>query len=407
MIEMGKRRAIVIIVDSLGVGAMDDILPYRPQDAGANTFSHILDQAIDIHIPQLEWLGINHILHHPRLASPSQAARGSYGILKLQHHGADSYDGHQEIMGTAPKKPLVEPFVRHMAQVKEALEQEGYQVTIPGTLPYLLVNDVVVVADNIETDYGKIYNVTAPLNHIPFSDVVQIGKVVRSQVKISRVIALGGENVSADQIIANIERREDGLVGVNSPKSGVYEQGYQARHMGYGVDPQKQISSILTSMGKTVILIGKMQDVITCDGAERYPAVATDRVMEAVIEQMDWVEEGLIAATVQETDLAGHAQDVERYAQKIMTVDHYLKTILEKMTAQDLLILSADHGNDPTIGFSQHTREKTFLLAYGKTLNSVNLGERDTLSDIAATVADYLNVSAPENGESFYGDLTM
>src|SRR5690625_1389867 len=129
---------------------MDDIKRDRKQDEGANTFAHILDQARDIHIPQLEWIGINHILQHPRLSPPTDQPKASYGTLKLQHAGADSYAGHQEIMGTSPKKPLMQPFVDNMEQVKMALEQGNYRVTVPdAALPYLLVNDVVIVADNI------------------------------------------------------------------------------------------------------------------------------------------------------------------------------------------------------------------------------------------------------------------
>lgn len=404
---MGNKRAIVLILDSLGVGAMDDIVPERLQDRGANTFYHILDQAEEIHIPHLEWLGINHILHHPRLASPKAPANASFGTLKLEHDGADSYAGHQEIMGTAPKKPLKEPFVKNIEQVREALKRRGYTVEIPDpNLPYLLVNGQVVVADNIETDYGQIYNVTAPLDCVPFTEVLEIGNVVRSAVKVNRVIVLGGEHVSPERIRASVERRDDGLVGVNSPKSGVYRQGYRVRHLGYGVDPRTQTSSILAEEGIHVTLIGKMQDVITCDGAEKIPAVDTNVVMQSIVESMVSVDRGLIAATVQETDLAGHAQDVDRYAQKIMEVDRALSIVLERLSDEDLLILSADHGNDPTIGHSQHTREKTFLLAYGKSFTSTDVGERDSLSDIGATVAEFFSVRQPENGKSFYPLLT-
>lgn len=400
---MGRRRAILLILDSLGVGAMDDIFPSRRQDRGANTFCHILDRAKEIRIPQLEWLGINRILRHPRLKPAAGEPRAGFGTLRLQHDGADSYAGHQEIMGTAPRKPRREPFAKNMETVRAALAQRGYQVEVPDpALPYLLVNDLVVIADNIETDYGQIYNVTAPLDRISFDEVLRIGEIVRSAVKVSRVIALGGKGVSPERIRESVERRSDGLVGVNSPKSGVYGRGYQVRHMGYGVNPKTQVSSILVESGKEVCLIGKMQDVITCEGARRIPAVETDRVMRSVIEAMDWVEEGLIAATVQETDLAGHAQDVDRYAQKIMEVDKALSVILKGMSEEDLLMISADHGNDPTIGHSGHTREKTFLLAYGKSLRGGDVGERDTLSDIAATVADFFSVPPPENGSSFY-----
>ncbi|MDI3409943.1 hypothetical protein QKW52_03960 [Bacillus sonorensis] len=82
-------------------------------------------------------------------------------------------------------------------------------------------------------------------------------------------------------------------------------------------------------------------------------------------------------------------------------VDRHLIEILEKMTEQDLLMISADHGNDPTIGHSQHTREKTYLLAYHKKLSPVNIGERKTLADIAATSAEYLGLEHTENGSSF------
>lgn len=400
-----RKRVILLILDSLGIGFMEDVMQVRPQDEGANTFYHILDQARKIEIPNLEKLGIGRLVGHPRLKGHHHGI-ASYGILNLQHEGADSYAGHQEIMGTKPKKPWIEPFACMMEKIKESLEASGYKVSIPDSgKRYLLVNGLVIVADNIETDRGQVYNVTAPLDEIPFEEVLQIAKVVRKAARVSRVIALGGENVKLHHILDCIEVREDGRVGVNSPKSQVYKRGYQSRHMGYGVDPDKQVSSLLIKGGKEVTLIGKMQDVIQCEGARKIPAVDTGLVMSELIRSMDEVDEGLIAATVQETDLAGHAEDVERYAGKIMIVDRYLDTILEKMTEDDLLMISADHGNDPTIGHSQHTREKTFLLVYGKSYKSRDLGERKTLSDIAATIADFFRVEPPKNGLSFFGML--
>ena len=397
-----KQRVILVVIDSLGVGTMDDLLPDRAQDSGANTFAHILNEAENIAIPNLEWLGVNRILDHPRLQTPPEA-RAAYGRMKLAHFGADSYAGHQEIMGTRPQKPFIAPFRSVIRPVRQALEAAGYRVELPEPeRPYLLVNEAVVVADNIETDYGQIYNVTAPLDRIPFETVLRIGRIVRANVAVNRVIALGGAQVPPERILASIERRSDGLVGVNCPKSGVYQVGYQCRHLGHGVDPGRQIGSILTAAGRPVTLIGKMQDVIECQDARKIPAVPTGLVMESVLREMDRMAEGLIAATVQETDLAGHAQDVARYAAKLMEVDRALGSILERMTGSDLLLLTADHGNDPTIGHSQHTREQTLVLAYGKGLSGANLGLRETLSDTAATIAEYFGVAAPENGVGFY-----
>lgn len=396
---MGKKRAILVVIDSLGVGYMEDVKTVRPQDIGANTFKHILDKSNLIKIPTLEKLGINNILNHEKLNKVKPIA--SYGTLNLMHQGADSYAGHQEIMGTYPKTPNIAPFKDYLPKVKEALISRGYKVEIPDkTSPYLLVNDLVVVADNIETDYGQIYNVTAPLDFIDFEKVLEIAYIVRGEVKVNRIIALGGREITIENIINSIEQRSDGLVGVNSPGSGVYKKGYNVRHIGYGVATEMQVSTILIKAGKSIVLIGKMQDVIDCEDSIKYPAIDTEKVMKTIIQSMSEIEEGLIAATVQETDLAGHSQDVERYADKVMIVDKYLEQIIEDMTDNDILIITADHGNDPTIGHSQHTREKTPLLVYSKLNESKNIGERDTLSDIAATISEFFKVDSPENGKT-------
>ncbi|EGK08021.1 phosphopentomutase, partial [Desmospora sp. 8437] len=154
--------------------------------------------------------------------------------------------------------------------------------------------------------------------------------------------------------------------------------------------------------GWPVHLIGKMQDVITCEGAETFPGVDTDQVMRNVRNRFSQLERGLIAATVQETDLAGHAEDVNRYARKIMQVDRHLGPLLDQMGENDLLLISADHGNDPTAGHSQHTREKTFILSYNQKRPAAFLGHRSTLSDIAATLSQFFRVPPPENGTGFY-----
>jgi phosphopentomutase len=399
-----KKRAILIVVDSLGIGYMEDVKKTRPQDIGANTFFHLLDESKNLSIPNLERLGINKLLNHPRLQNTDNLA--SYGIVELEHYGADSYSGHQEIMGTKPLKPLLKPFRFFMDTVKETLEKEGYKVEIKNAdKPYLLINNLVVVADNIETDYGQIYNVTAPLSYISFEEVLKIGYIVRKNVKVNRVITLGGEGITIEDILNSIEVRDDGLLGVNSPKSGVYNKGYQCRHMGYGVDEKGQVSSILSQNNKQVVLIGKMQDVIECEKAYKIPAVDTNLVMSEVEKSLDIINEGLIAATVQETDLAGHAQDLNKYAEKVMIVDKYIERIMNKMELNDILFITADHGNDPTIGHSQHTREKTFVLTYGEKIKNVNVGNRKTLSDIAATIAEYFGVEHTQNGTSFYKQI--
>ncbi|GAU75483.1 phosphopentomutase [Fusibacter sp. 3D3] len=395
-----KKRAILLIIDSLGIGAMADVADVRPQDLGANTFGHILDYRPNLKIPNLKKMGIGSVLSHDAIIETHPIA--SYGRCALLHEGADSYLGHQEIMGTKPLPAKKMPFVGVIEAVKQGLEDSGYKVVIPDqTMPFLLVEDAVIVADNIETDYGQIYNVTGAIDVISFEKIQAIGKIVRELTKVNRVIALGGEGISVEWILSCVERRADGLIGVNSPKSGVYHQGYQVRHLGLGLNPEEQVQSAAIRAGKEVVLIGKMQDVIIGERAKRIVAIETSLVLTSILEALETTSSGLIAATVQETDLAGHAQDVNLYANLIEQVDEGIGKIIEKMTCEDLLIISADHGNDPCALHSQHTRENTFLLAYQKGRSARNLGDRKTLSDMAASIADFLEVDACKNGVSF------
>ena len=388
-----KKRAVVLVIDSLGIGSMND----SDESAYANTFGHILDRAKFISLKNLEALGINHVLNHARLATPPRPL-ASYGCARLMHIGADSYMGHQELMGSKPKPPMTIPFFEAMDDVSVHLKRLNYAVeVIAGKC--LLVNGLVVIADNIEADFGQIYNVTAPLDFISFEDVLKIGREVRNVAKVSRVIPLGGCGVSACEIISSIETSGGkGATGVNCSKSGVYKKGYRVRHLGYGVQSEEQAPSILVKNAIPTCLIGKMADVIDCPGANFIEAIETDRVMCELIGKFEEMDYGFVAATVQETDLCGHTQDIERYAAKINTVDAYLGILLERMMEDDLLIITADHGNDPTIGHNHHTREKVFLLAYIKNQAPRHLGERETLSDVGATVCRFFGVDKCENG---------
>jgi len=391
-----KKRAVILVIDSLGIGSMDDCT----HSTYANTFAHILDKAKFISIKNMEKLGINRILNHKRLTASSETL-ASFGRARLLHEGADSYMGHQEIMGSKPLAPKIIPFYQTIDKAKYHFESLDYNVEVIGGGKCLLINNLIVAADNIETDFGQIYNVTAPLDLISFEEVLKAGRALRDIATVSRVISLGGMGISVGNIISAIRTTPEGATGVDCPKSGVYKKGYRVKHFGYGVNPEKQVSSILLKNGIPVYLIGKMADVIDCPGANYTEAIETDMVMYELISRFEKMDEGLIAATVQETDLSGHSQDIDRYAAKINTVDAYLGILLEKITENDLLIITADHGNDPTIGHNHHTREKVFLLAYSKGHKAKDLGERSTLSDVGATVCRFFGVSESENGVSF------
>ncbi|AGB19324.1 phosphopentomutase [Thermoanaerobacterium thermosaccharolyticum] len=394
-------RAIILVIDSLGVGEMIDVPIVRPQDRGANTLKHVSEINENYRLPNLEAMGIGYLVDSKTLCKVANPI-ASYGCSNLAHEGADTFQGHQEIVGTKPKKALIRPFKDYIDKVIYELKNAGYKVTVPDiNHPFLLVNDLVTIADNIEADLGLNYNVTAPLDYISFEDELKIGKIVRNNVEVGRVIVLGGRGITVNDILNAVEVKGPNIVGINCPKSGVYNKGYMVRHLGYGIDPNTQITTILKKHGYEVSLIGKAADVINCEGADYNPCVDTNGVLNLLLNKLKNVSNGLIMANVQETDLAGHSQNVKNYAEKLKIVDNFIPNVIKNMKEDDILFITGDHGNDPTIGHSHHTREKAALLVYGKNIKTVNLGERETLSDIGATISNYFNTDKTQNGRSF------
>lgn len=398
-------RFILAIIDGFGVGFMDDVQKLRPQDKGANTFKHIIDAIPNLKLKNMEKLGLMNVIgsetDYMKISNDAL-----YGKSKLSHFGADTFYGHQEIMGSAPIMPVIEPFSNSIDTVYSELLQNGYRVEYIGdNLKFLLVNGCVTVADNIEADPGQIYNVTSSLDLIDFSEVVKIGRIVRNVVSVPRVIAFGGQEVLINDILNAAEQMEDKYIGINAPKSGVYNKGYKVIHLGFGVNPDIQVPTILGRKGIDVVLLGKVADIVENPYGKSIPGVDTEEVLEMTMKEIKRMVKGFVAVNIQETDLAGHSQDAVKYAEKLMIVDKYVGQIMDEIYGDDLLVIMADHGNDPTIGHSHHTREYVPILMYSKTMNYGYIGCRDTLSDVGATVCQYFNSRAPQNGSPFLNKI--
>ncbi len=156
------------------------------------------------------------------------------------HDGADTFFGHQEIMGTRPAKPFGEPICNKIELIKKTLEDAGYHVryyTGTSGKRLLIVNEACTVADNVECDPGQAFNVTAAIDDLDFEEELKIGHLVRSVSVVPRVHhPFGGRGVHLQNLLDAIEEHGD-YIGVNAPASGVYNNDYHCIHMGYGVDP--------------------------------------------------------------------------------------------------------------------------------------------------------------------------
>lgn len=399
-------RFVVLVIDSFGVGAMEDVAQVRPQDTGANTCGHILDEMPQLQLPVLEKMGlINALGYTPGVMKPSKSA--VWGVAELQHEGGDTFMGHQEILGTCPQAPLRMPFSEVIDRVECALTRAGWQVERRGgELAFLWVNEAVAVGDNLEADLGQVYNLTANLSAMPFDEVLEIGRIVREQVQVGRVIAFGGLTGSSQRILDAAETKEGRFIGINAPRSGAYENGFQVRHMGYGVDEQVQVPQKLHEIGVQTVLIGKVADIVSnSHGRNWLNLVDSQQIMDLTLREFKAEQTAFICTNIQETDLAGHAEDVARYAERLQLVDRNLAHLLSAMGPDDCLVVMADHGNDPTIGHSHHTREVVPLLVYRQGLKPARLGVRTTLSDVGATVCEFFGAAPPQNGTSFLASL--
>src|SRR5690625_3114810 len=394
-------KMMLLVLDGFGIGAMDDCVDYVPEDCDANTYKHIRKVKKDkLQIPTLYKLGLG------ALVDQQPAPNNAYGYSKLAHYGADTYLGHQEIAGSTPKKSNKRLMKDIHGEMKEALEKEGYEVTYPiESVPVLLVNRGAVIGDNLESVVGNIINVSADFNKMPFEEVKKLGEVVRANVDTTRVIAFGGPHTSIEHILSCVINKKEVQWGVDTPKANVYGDGYDVHHMGYGVDIDNQFPMIAAKHGLKVHRLGKTADLLHGEGPAD-PIVNTTELLKKVTETYKQEkDDAALLVNIQETDLAVHSEDVDWYADLLNEADEWLKGFIPEMEENDVIIVMADHGNDPTIGHSNHTREHVPILVAGKKVKKNYIGQRDTMADVGATFCDFFGLPSTAEGTSFLDEI--
>ncbi|EHR36422.1 phosphopentomutase [Helcococcus kunzii] len=402
---MNKGRFIIIVLDSFGVGEMDDVSQVRPADIGSNTCLHLLEYDRKKQWNNLIKLGLINSLGLD-VDGFKKSDTAIFGKSKLVHFGADSYFGHQEIMGTKPKKPEFQKLSEFIDELEQDLLNKGFEVqrVKKNGLELLKVNNMICIGDNMETDLGQAINVVGALDYCGFSMIEEVGHIVRKHVRVPRVIAFGGSNVTIERIEENIITK-DGFIGVDAPKSGVYDKNYHVTHIGYGVDVNEQVPIAVANKGVENHLYGKAENIIYAPNGTRFPCVDTNDTFDGLIKDLKIYNKGLFVVNIQETDLSGHAMDAERYIDVLNISDRRIGDLMNLLNEEDVLIIMADHGNDPTIGHTRHTRENVPILVYRKNNNKlIDIGYRETMADVGQTAADYFGTEI-KNGKSFLNEI--
>ena len=381
------KRIFVIVLDSLGIGAMPDSEAFG--DVGVDTLGHILDTMGTLEIPNLKKLGLLNI-HTGGKMKPEEQPIGCYTRLGEASNGKDTMTGHWEMMGLEIKTPfktftetgfpkelideLEKRFGRKIVGNKSAsgteiLEEYGeHEIATGDVIVYTSADSVLQICGNEETmGLETLYK---------FCEIAR-ELTMRDEWKVGRVIARP-------------------YIGM---KKGEFKRTSN-RH-DYALKPYgKTALDVLKAGGFDVISVGKIRDIFDGEGiTESYKSKSSVHGMEQTLELLDKDFTGLCFVNLVDFDaLWGHRRNPKGYAEELEKFDVNLGKVLEKLQEDDLLIITADHGNDPTFKGTDHTREKVPFIAYSPSMKKAGaLPPADTFAVIGATIADNFDIVMPEN----------
>ena len=381
------KRVFLIVLDSLGIGALPDAVAFG--DADANTFKAVSSHP-KCNIPNLASLGIFNI--DGVIGCKVENPKASYARLGELSNGKDTTIGHWEIAGLVSDNPLpTYPNGFPQEIISEFEEKTGKKVLC--NKPY---SGTEVIKDygneHIESGDLIVYTSADSVFQIAtHEDVVPIEELYR-YCEIARAIMVGKHGVG--RIIAR-------------PFSGSYPFTRTAnRHDFSLLPPASTMLDVLVESGADVISVGKIVDIFAGKGiTESYRTKSNEEGMITAIALLDKDFDGLCFVNLVDFDMKfGHRNDVEGYATALTEFDEKLGEFISKMKEEDVLVITADHGCDPLTLSTDHSREYVPMLFYGSTVKGgVNLGTRASFSDISATVLEYLGVDKKETkGLSFW-----
>lgn len=395
---MAYKRVFVIVMDSVGTGAAHDAAKF--DDLGADTLGHVGGfYKGNLKLPNLAKMGISNLRNTPIEGVPvANPTIGDYGKMEEISAGKDSMDGHWEMMGLPVTKPLSTFPNGFPQEIVDKLEKfSGRKVIV--NKPY---SGTEVIHDYGErqmktgelilyTSGDSVMQIAAHEDVIPVKELYKICEYARTLVNgpkytVGRIIARPYVGPDKDHFTRTANRHDFSLKPIG-----------------------KTDMDRLREAGYDVIGIGKINDIFSGQGIDRgYHNESNMDGMDHVDEVMKQDFNGFCFTNLVDFDaMYGHRRNPKGFGQALMDFDKRLGTVLKEMKPDDLLMITADHGNDPGFRGTDHTRENVPLLAYSPSMNKTNqsLGLRRTFSDLGATILDNFNV-ANVRGTSFYKEIS-
>ncbi len=385
------KRVFLIVLDSFGIGEMPDASSYG--DAGSNTLKACCCSPF-LEVPNMKELGLFNI-EGVNAADKCESPIGNFARMTEKSKGKDTIIGHWEIAGIESLRPLPtypEGFPKEI--IEEFEKASGYKTLC--NKPYS--------GTKVISDYGKesieekklivytsgdsVFQIAAHEEIVPIEKLYEVCKIAREILK--------GEH-AVGRVIAR-------------PFVGEYPNFTRTsnRHDFSLAPPKSTILDVLANNQKEVIAVGKINDIFSGKGITK--AIKTSGNADGIQKTLEIMEEsfeGLCFVNLVDFDmLYGHRNDVDGYAKALSYFDVKLGQILNNLKDEDILIITADHGCDPSTASTDHSREYTPMLIFGKPLKKgVNLGTREFFGDIGATVLDYFGIENKIQGKSFLGKV--
>ena len=382
------NRICLVVLDSVGIGEMPDSESWG--DAGADTLGNIL-KSRRVNLSNLQMLGLGNIRELNELPATRNPI-GNFGKCALKSNGKDTTTGHWEIAGIILEKAFP-TFPNGFPQ--KIIDEFTAKADVPGVLGNTAASGTEIIKQFGEehiktgkpivyTSADSVFQIAAHEETIPIERQYEICEIAREilqgETQVGRVIARPFLGTNADNFTRTGNRHD---YAVPPPADNLLPQ--------------------LSNKNLDVVCVGKVASVYDSLGVtEDLTAKNNEQSIDQTINALNKDSRGLIFSNLVDFDmLYGHRRDVEGYAKALEYFDKRLPKILDALRADDLLIITADHGNDPAFRGSDHTREYTPLLVYGKNAKQgVNLGTRESLADIGQTVAENFGLQLID-GESF------
>lgn len=386
------RRVAILVLDSVGVGALPDAHLYG--DEGTNTLAHVAQAVGGLHMPHAGSLGLGNIIPIegvPAMAKP----QGAWGKMAEVSKGKDTTTGHWEIAGLALKAPFPTYPDGFPSEVIEDFEAKIGRKTL-GNYPAsgtVIIEELGV--EHISTGYPIVYTSADSVFQIAAHEEIIPLELLYTWCEMARELLQGEHAVG--RVIARP------FVGAAGNLSRT------ANRRDYSLPPfEPTVLDALSTSGIPVYGVGKISDIFAGQGiTESVSAKNNQAVVDGVLGLFrSKREDALIFANLVDFDMMwGHRNDPVGYARGLEEFDRRLPEIISALGEEDLLLILADHGCDPTFPGTDHTREYVPLLVAGSQIRKVNLGIRGSFADVAKTIADYFAVEYETIGVSFWPEI--